>query len=86
MSLNMKEIKMKREKLFEIMQEILNEYKMSDTPITPDTPINVIDSLDYVALVVAIEERLKIMIPDESLTSVNTFNDVISVVDEFYTE
>lgn len=63
---------------------IREEYKLSEQQFTREMMINVIDSLDYVTMVIAVEERWGIVVPDEAISHVKTVGDVVDVLYEFH--
>lgn len=70
--------------MFEKIVRLLGDY--TDTPaseITPDTDFVLdlhIDSVDMVAMVMAVEDEFGVHIPDSALASLRTVGDVVKYI------
>ena len=77
---------MNREKIIETTKEFLStEFEVDKDIITPESPLKdtlKLDSLDYVDLVVVIEENFGIVLTGEDFKEVVTFNDFYDLVEK----
>lgn len=72
--------------IFEQVREIIVErLKVSKEAVTPDAALVEdlkADSLDIVEMVIALEERFGISIPDEDVMKLTTVNDAVNYIQQ----
>lgn len=69
----------------EVRKGLAKQLRISENDITPDSKISEdlgADSLDVLELLMDIEDRYGITIPDEELGSFVTVNDIISYIEK----
>ena len=72
---------MEKDYIFEKLQGILHEkFRLLPSTVTPESRLVEdlgLDSLDYVNLILLIEEEFNCSIPDEEVEQIKTINDLI---------
>ena len=75
---------MEKDYVFEKLQGILHEkFRLLPSTVTPESRLVEdlgLDSLDYVNLILLIEEEFNCSIPDEEVEQIKTINDLICII------
>ncbi|MBE6467038.1 MAG: acyl carrier protein [Alphaproteobacteria bacterium] len=75
---------MEKDYVFEKLQGILHEkFGLLPSTVTPESRLVEdlgLDSLDYVNLILLIEEEFNCSIPDEEVEQIKTINDLICII------
>lgn len=76
---------MTREQIISSLKaDIIEEYEVDESVITPDAPIYEtleLDSLSLVDLVSIVHHKFGIMIPKDEIKSIRTFNDLYDYIE-----
>ncbi len=68
-----------------VKEEVIAEYEVEESVITPDAPIYEtleLDSLSLVDLISIVQVKFGVLIPKADLPSIKTFNDLYNYIEE----
>lgn len=68
-----------------VKEEVIAEYEVEESVITPDAPIYEtleLDSLSLVDLISIVQVKFGVLIPKADLSSIKTFNDLYNYIEE----